>query len=91
MKRTVAFLMPLFTLAIIAVTLNSCQNTFAGTLMFLNSRDIVAYVVFALIFGVVAAVLGREARLNFWVCFLMSLILTPIAGLIYCLILLTRK
>jgi len=59
--------------------------------MFLTPRDIVGYVALALLFGVVAAVLGREPRINFWVCFILSLLLTPLAGLIYCLIMLTRK
>ena len=72
--------------------LSSCDHTFAGTLFMLNFRDVVRYVGFVLFFGVVAGVLGgANWRSRFWIGFLLGLFLTPIAGLIYCLILLTRK
>jgi hypothetical protein len=77
--------------AVVLITLAGCQQTFAGTLFFLTPRDIVAFVAFALGFGVIAAVIGNEPRTNFWFCFILSLVLTPIAGLIYVLILLTKK
>ena len=63
-----------------------------GTLFLFSFRDIVAYVSFALGLSVIVAVLSDENwRTAFWISFILSLLLTPIAGLIYCLILLTRR
>lgn len=77
---------------LLTLVLCSCDRTFAGTFFMLNFRDIVQYVGFVLLFGIVAAVLsGANWRSGFWIAFLLGLVLTPIAGLIYCLILLTRR
>lgn len=91
MKKQYPYFIVSLTLGVLSITLSGCSRTFFGTLLLLSFRDMVSYVVFALFFGVVAALLGKESRLNFWLCFILSLVLTPLAGLIYCLVILTKK
>ena len=74
------------------LTLSGCSTTFFGTLLVLSFRDIITYVGIALFFGVVASLLSNsDARFTFWICFILSLLLTPLAGLIYCLVLVTKR
>ena len=82
---------PVFAVLIISM-LSGCSRSFVGTLFLFSFRDIVAYVSFALVLSIIVAVLSDENwRTAFWISFILSLLLTPIAGLIYCLILLTRR
>lgn len=83
--------LPVFALLALLM-LTGCSRSFVGTLFLFSFRDIVAYVSFALGLSVIVAVLSDENwRTAFWISFILSLLLTPIAGLIYCLILLTRR
>jgi predicted small secreted protein len=92
MKKQYSALTLLIILCFASVLLSGCDNTFAGTLMLLRFQDIVTYMGFCLFFGALAAFLNvGNWRTGLWIGFLLSLILTPVAGLIYCLILLTRR
>ena len=92
MKKQITYPVFVAILAFASVVLSGCNNTFAGTLMMLRFQDIVEYVGFVLFFSILAAFLKSDSwRTTFWICFVLSLLLTPIAGLIYCLILLTRR
>jgi hypothetical protein len=79
--------------ASIALLLSSCTTTFGGTVLVLNFRDVVLYVVIALI---VAGVISFthpavKRRKLFLVWFVVSLVVTPLPGLIYFLIRVTKK
>ena len=82
----------LFIAVLITVLLSGCTTTFFGTVLVITFRDLIMYVGMALALAALSVILGGpNARLNFWVCFLLGLVLTPLAALIYCLVLLTRK
>jgi hypothetical protein len=81
----------IFTGGLLLLLLSGCSRTFFGTLLILSFRDLMLYVGLSLFMGVVAALLNKDSRFGFWLGFLLSLVLTPIAGLIYCLVILTRR
>ena len=79
-------------LLLLLALLPGCTTTFFGTVVVLRFQDFVSYVLMALVLGAVASFITRgDGRTTFWICFLLSLVLTPLAGLIYCLVLLTKK
>jgi formate hydrogenlyase subunit 4 len=72
--------------------LTGCSNTFAGSLLVVSFSDIIYYVIIALVIsGIIALFKPENRRKSFWIWFILSLILTPLAGLIYLLIIITRK
>jgi hypothetical protein len=88
MKKFAAF----FSLAFLLLFISGCTTTFAGTLLVLNFRDIILYVVIAFFLGLLIAFKSSgNSKTNFWIGFVLSLVLTPLAGLIYLLILFSRK
>jgi hypothetical protein len=74
--------------------LSGCSTAFAGSLFVITFGDLVFYVVLALLLAFLIS-LKRSGSANFkrsfWMGFLLSLLLTPLAGLIWLLILFTKK
>jgi hypothetical protein len=72
--------------------LSGCSTTFGGTVLLLSFGDILLYVVLAFIVALLiylkASVKKKQA---FWLWFILSLVLTPLAGFIYLLILFSRR
>ncbi len=83
----------IFFLLFLIILLSGCTTTFAGSLFVFNFRDLILYIGLAFIFAVLVAVLSssENRRRNFWIWFILSLVLTPLAGFIYVLVLFTRK
>jgi hypothetical protein len=88
MKKTV-----IFSLILISFALQSCTNTFMGSVLVLNFRDIILYVALAFGFSIIIAfmVSAEKRRSAFWLWFVLSLLLTPLAGFIYMLIRLSKR
>jgi hypothetical protein len=84
-------LMTASTCMVVLLLTTGCNPAYFGTILFLGFRDLIAYVGLALFFSVLtAAVNSGPWRKTFWLCFLISIFLTPLAGLIYFLIIVTR-
>jgi cytochrome c biogenesis protein CcdA len=81
-------------LIISAALLSSCATTFAGSVFVITFGDLVFYIVLALLMAFLIS-LKRSGSANFkrsfWMGFILSLLLTPLAGLIWLLILFTKK
>ncbi len=73
--------------------LSGCTSTFGGTVLVLNFRDIMFYVIIALVIsGLLAFTTPSEKRRKtFLIWFVVSLIITPLPGLIYFMIKITKK
>jgi hypothetical protein len=72
--------------------LSGCSSSYFVTFFRLSPQDLVGYVAIALIISfIAAAITNGERKLAFWFSFILSLLLTPLAGLIIVLIILTRK
>jgi len=80
----IALLIPL-------VVFSGCTTTFAGTVLVLTFRDILLYVFMAFIIAVLIALKSEHEKRAFWIWFIASLLLTPLAGIIYFLVLFSRK
>jgi hypothetical protein len=80
-------------LASAVLLMSSCTSTFGGTVLVLNFRDIVLYVIIALVIAGVTAFTHPSAKRRkiFLVWFIVSLALTPLPGLIYFLYKVTKK
>lgn len=89
MKKKITFFSLLNT-----VLLSGCTTTFAGSLFVVTFGDVVFYVVLALLMAFFISLKrsgsGKLQR-SFWMGFMLSLLLTPLAGLIWLLILFTKK
>jgi uncharacterized membrane protein len=85
-------LSPAFTLLLFTVLLSGCTHTFMGSVFVFTFRDIVLYVMMAFILAILISfkASGKQKRL-FWIWFILSLLLTPLSGFIYLLILYTNK
>lgn len=83
----------LLLLAVMAIALQGCTTTFMGSVLVLGFRDILLYVMLAFVFAVLIALKSNyeKRRTNFWIWFVVGLVLTPLAGFIYLLITLTKK
>jgi uncharacterized membrane protein YhdT len=57
-----------------------------GTVLVLSFRDLVLYVMISFILAVVIGFKSEKGKQAFWVWFILSLILTPLAGFIYLLV-----
>lgn len=76
-----------------AACLSACSTTFGGAVLVLGFRDIIYYVVLAFVFALIIGLMSRsdKRRKAFWTWFILSLVLTPLAGFIYLLVLISRK
>lgn len=84
MKKILPFLLPV-------LLFTGCTTTFAGTLFYVNLGDIILYVIIALVLAFFIALLSTNRKRAFWIWFILSLVITPLAGLIYLLIKLTNR
>jgi hypothetical protein len=73
------------------IALQSCTTTFAGSLFFFTFGDMVLYVVIALALAFIISLLSTNRKRSFWLAFALGVLLTPLASLIYLLIIVTRK
>jgi uncharacterized membrane protein HdeD (DUF308 family) len=80
-------------IAFTAVLLQSCTTTFMGSVFIISFGDIVMYVMLAFLIAGIIALRSSVAkrRRNFWIWFIVSLLLTPLTGFIYLLITFTRR
>jgi hypothetical protein len=81
-------------LLINTVLLSGCTTTFAGTLLVITFGDIVFYTVLALLMAFLISLKRSSSgklKQSFWMGFILSLLLTPLAGLIWLLILYSKK
>jgi hypothetical protein len=87
MKKSILF----FLLSMLFLT--GCTSTFMGGVFILSFGDVILYVFLAFILGLLIAFKSssEKRKTAFWLGFILSLILTPLAGFIYFLILLSRK
>lgn len=84
------FLLP--AVAFLSLLFSGCTTTFFGTVVIITFRDILLYVVLALLISFITSVYSHgNKKVVFWICFILSLVLTPLAGLIYLLILLSKR
>jgi hypothetical protein len=84
----------LFFLFISTILLSGCSTTFAGSLFVITFGDIVFYVVLALLMAFLISLKrsgSGKLKQGFWMGFILSLLLTPLAGLIWLLILFSKK
>lgn len=72
------------------LALQSCDTTFSGSLFVFRFGDMVLYVFFALALAFIIAMLSKKRKTNFWIAFALGMLLTPLASLVYLLILLTN-
>lgn len=79
-----------FILIFLGLLLTSCTTTFAGSLFILTFRDVLLYVFLAFIFAVLVALQSEDKRKAFFLWFLLSIVLTPLAGLIALLVKITK-
>lgn len=79
--------------SILVTVFSGCTSTFGGTVLVLNFRDIMFYVIIALVIsGLLAFTTPSEKRRKtFLIWFVVSLIVTPLPGLIYFMIKITKK
>jgi len=70
--------------------LQSCTNTFMGTVVVLSFKDFILYIFLAFIMAILISMLSKgNSRKMFWIWFILSLFLTPLAGFIYLLVIIT--
>jgi uncharacterized protein YybS (DUF2232 family) len=79
--------------ALACLLFSGCTTTFMGSVFVFNFSNIVSYIVIALaIASVFAFFQDGDWRRNFWTSFVLGLVLTPLASLIYLLVkFLSRK
>jgi hypothetical protein len=82
-------------LLLLSITLFSgCTTTFSGSVFVITFGDFIIYILLALLMAFLIS-LKRSAsgklKRSFWMGFILSLLLTPLAGLIWLLILSTQK
>lgn len=72
---------------LLVVLLTSCTSTFMGSVFIFTLSDIVYYIFIGLFIALVIGMLSKENfRKNFWIWFILNIILTPLPGLIYLLV-----
>ncbi len=75
------------------ILLSGCTTTFRGSLFVITIGDIILYVFLAFILAFIIAFRSRAEKrtFNFWLWFILGLVLTPLSSFIYLLILFSRK
>ena len=82
----------LFPFLFLILLLSGCTQTFMGSVLVLTFSDIIYYITLSFILGVLTALFNPEnGKKSFWTWFLLSLILTPLAGFIHLLIKISSK
>jgi len=77
---------------LILLLVSSCTNTFGGTVMVLNFMDVIYYVFIALIIaGLISFLHPDKRRKMFLTWFIVSIVVTPLPGLVYFLFKVTKK
>jgi uncharacterized membrane protein YhdT len=73
--------------------LQGCTTTFGGTVLVFGFKDLILYVLIAFVFGLIVAFKSKKEKrmAAFWTWFLLSVLLTPLAGFIYIIYLFTKK
>jgi hypothetical protein len=83
------------TLLLINIALfSSCSTTFSGSVFVITPGDIILYILFSLLMAFLISLKRSSSgklKRSFWMGFILSLLLTPLAGLIWLLILCTKK
>ncbi len=84
---------PFYIILLLTLLLAGCTSTFGGTVLVLNFRDIIFYVLIALIIGGLISFLSpsETRRKVFLIWFAVSLIITPLPGLFYFFFKITKK
>lgn len=84
----------LFFFLLSSILLSGCTTTFMGSVLVITFGDIVFYIVLSLILAFLISLKRSRTsslRTSFWLGFILSLLLTPLAGLIWLLILFSKK
>ncbi|MFI5204070.1 MAG: hypothetical protein ACHQF2_06190 [Flavobacteriales bacterium] len=88
MKNSILF----FGLILSMTVLSGCTTSFMGTVLVISFMDIILYVLIAVVIAFLVALMRKEKRKKaFWIWFILSLLLTPLAGFIRLLILIGKK
>jgi uncharacterized membrane protein YhdT len=84
---------PLIATIACTLLLSGCTSTFGGTILVITFKDLLLYVGIAFLISFLISIFSpsRKGRRAFWIWFILSLLLTPLAGFIYLLILFTKK
>jgi hypothetical protein len=77
----------------ISIAVPACTTTVGGALFVFGLRDIILYIFLALIVAVIASLVSKKGNRHqmFWIWFIVSLLLTPLAGLIYIIVRLMKR
>jgi uncharacterized membrane-anchored protein len=81
----IAILFPLF--------LSSCSQSFTGSVFVFGFKDALLYVGIAFVLAVIIALKTKNEKRKqaFWIWFILSLLLTPLAGFMYLIYLFTKS
>lgn len=88
MRNTTALL-----ILLIAFSAQACTTTFGGAVFVIGFGDLLGYIFLSLLFAVIIALIGpREKRQrNFWLWFIVNVVITPLVGLVVMIVKLTRR
>jgi uncharacterized membrane protein YhdT len=78
-------------IAMLILVLTGCSTTFGGTVFVITMGDVFVYIFTALLIALLIGAVSNKGRRSFWLWFILSLIITPLAGLIYLLIKVTAS
>ncbi|MBA3970693.1 MAG: hypothetical protein H0X46_00845 [Bacteroidetes bacterium] len=85
-------LFPFLILILGMLFLTGCTTSFMGTVLVISFGDIIFYVFIAFIIALAISFKSYANRKRaFWIWFILSLLLTPLAGFIYLLILYSMR
>lgn len=80
-------------LIITAMTATACTTTFGGAVVVFGFGDLLGYIFLSLLFAGLIALLGAKEKRhrNFWLWFVLNIVLSPLAGLIFLIVKISRR
>ena len=87
MNKSTFFFLTVF----ILIFLGGCTSTFGGTVLLLNFKDIIYYVLISFILALFIGLKSENEKKAFWLWFILNLVLTPLSGFIYLLIKISKS
>lgn len=78
-------------ISILSLISAGCTTTFGGTVLVISMGDILMYIFAAFLIALLIGAVSENGRRAFWIWLILSLVTTPLTGLIYLLSRLTRR